>query len=148
MKMNNYSGHSHVNSNFGRINIINNGNGVMLSQEKNGSVRGIIELSSDEMEKLAKALLAKRKMFLPTQTLPHPKVSLPNTASSTKQASTTNHITELKAKHEKAYAPWLSDEEEKLKQYHSEGKTMQEIAQLLKRNEGAIKSRMKKLGLS
>lgn len=145
---NNNSGRSHVNSSFGKINIFNNGNGVMLSQEKNGSVRGIIELSSDEMEKLAKALLAKRKMFLPTQTLTYPKVSLPNAASSTKQVSTTNHMTELKTKHEKAYAPWLSDEEEKLKQYLSEGKTMQEIAQLLKRNEGAIKSRMKKLGLS
>ena len=34
-----------------------------------------------------------------------------------------------------------------LKRYHSEGKTNSEIGKLLKRNTGAVKSRLRKLGL-
>ena len=55
---------------------------------------------------------------------------------------------ELKAKHENAYNKWTAEEELLLKRYHSEGKTNSEIGKLLKRNTGAVESRLRKLGLA
>lgn len=50
-----------------------------------------------------------------------------------------------KAIHPNAYAPWTQEDDYKLVQLHSEGKTIQELMQIFSRNEGAIKSRLKKL---
>lgn len=49
---------------------------------------------------------------------------------------------------ERAYHPWSEGEDERLKQYVREGKSLREIAHRLQRNRGAIRSRKKKLGLT
>ena len=61
---------------------------------------------------------------------------------------TRSHMDELKVKYKKAYSPWTKEEDEMLKKYHAQGLTVADISKLLERNEGAIVSRKKKLGLS
>ena len=98
------------------------------------------------MEKLARALFAIKKDLssdsLQSQTPP------PSLPSFTNPPIITSYMDKMKAKHDKAYAPWTKEEEEKLKKYHAKGITVRDISKLLGRNEGAINSRKKKLGLS
>ena len=47
--------------------------------------------------------------------------------------------------HANAYKPWTKDNDELLKDYYNEGKSIRELSSLFKRNEGAILSRIKKL---
>lgn len=48
-------------------------------------------------------------------------------------------------KHSKAYVQWTEDEDKKLIELHAIGKTIEELCKIFERNEGAIKSRIKKL---
>ena len=45
----------------------------------------------------------------------------------------------------RAYEKWSSEEDELLKQEYKKGKSVKELAELLKRNQGAIRSRLRKL---
>lgn len=47
-----------------------------------------------------------------------------------------------------AYAPWTPEEEKKLVQLHNNGLSVKEIAQKLARSNGAITSRLEKLGIN
>lgn len=49
--------------------------------------------------------------------------------------------------HPNAYIPWTKEEEDKLKDMVQAGLEVKVISDALQRNEGAITSRMKKLGL-
>lgn len=49
--------------------------------------------------------------------------------------------------HAKAYAPWTEEDDNLLSKYYKEGKSVKELMQILARNNGAIKSRIRKLGL-
>ncbi len=140
----NYKEH-YVNSVIGRVHIDIGDHGVVLKQEIEGVATGFISLTHEEMEKLARALFAIKKDLtsdsLQSQTPP----ILP---SFTNIPTPTSHMDEMKGKHKKAYNPWTKEEEEQLKKYHIQGLTVQDISKLLERNEGAIVSRKKKLGLS
>ena len=46
-----------------------------------------------------------------------------------------------------AYAPWTQEEEQTLISLHQMGKTRQEMCNIMQRNEGSIRSRLKKLGI-
>ena len=141
----NYKKH-YVNSVIGRVHIDIGDHGVVLKQEIGGVVTGTISLTHEEMEKLARALFAIKKDLpsdsIQSQALPPILPSFTNTPFAT------SHMDELKAKYKKAYNPWTKEEEEKLKKYHVQGLTTRDISKLLGRNEGAISSRKKKLGLS
>lgn len=141
----NYKDH-YVNSIIGRVHIDISDHGVVLKQEVRGVVTGLINLTHEEMEKLARALFAIKKKLSSdsqqSQALP------PVLPSFTKPPMTANHMDEMKAKYEKAYNPWTADEEEMLKKYYFKGLKDLEISKLLGRNEGAINSRKKKLGLT
>ena len=52
----------------------------------------------------------------------------------------------IRAKHSNAYKPWNKEEEQILLKYYSDGKKTKEIAHLLGRQSGGIRSRLKKLG--
>ncbi|MCY3977390.1 MAG: hypothetical protein OXG23_04760 [Chloroflexi bacterium] len=52
-----------------------------------------------------------------------------------------------KQEHPKAYEPWTDRQEEILKQMYKGGAPVKAIASALKRQPGAIKSRIRKLGL-
>ncbi|MDO8528780.1 MAG: hypothetical protein Q7S06_02720 [Nanoarchaeota archaeon] len=56
-------------------------------------------------------------------------------------------IDEIKKEFPNAYEPWEQGEDDILKKLYSENKSVNEIAQILKRQPGAIKSRLKKWGL-
>ena len=49
--------------------------------------------------------------------------------------------------HPRAYEPWCDDEDDKLRQMIESGQSVNEIAVYLQRQDGAIRSRIKKLGL-
>jgi hypothetical protein len=53
----------------------------------------------------------------------------------------------MRAAHAKAYAPWTRDEDGDLKRRHQAGERVDAIAAEFGRKPGAIRSRLKKLGL-
>ena len=46
-----------------------------------------------------------------------------------------------------AYAPWTEEEEQDLIFHYKQGKTISELIEIFQRNEGAIRSRLKKLDI-
>lgn len=50
--------------------------------------------------------------------------------------------------HANAYSPWSNEEESTLSFLYRQGKTVKELAIILQRNEGSIRSRLRKLGLN
>ncbi len=141
----NYKEH-YVNSVIGRVHIDIGDHGVVLKQEIEGVATGFISLTHEEMEKLAKALFAIKKDF--SSDPPQSQIPPPTLPSFTNPPMATSYMDKMKAKHDKAYAPWTIEDEEKLKTYHAKGLAVRDISKLLGRNEGAINSRKKKLGLS
>jgi len=75
--------------------------------------------------------------------LPFPEASI-ETVPTSKPIS---HMEQQKQLHAKAYAPWTEEEDDKLRQYYSEGLSVSEIASKMERNNGAIRSRIKKIEL-
>ena len=49
---------------------------------------------------------------------------------------------------QRAYQPWNSEEDERLRREHADGVTVSQMAESHKRNNGAIRSRLNKLGLT
>ena len=49
--------------------------------------------------------------------------------------------------HANAYAPWSDEEDNTLGFLYHQGKTVKELALILQRNEGSIRSRLRKIGL-
>lgn len=58
-----------------------------------------------------------------------------------------NKIVESRLNHSMAYQPWSEKDDQLLKRLYLEGKTIQQLMTLFKRNRGAIVSRIKKMGL-
>lgn len=56
-------------------------------------------------------------------------------------------ISEIRKKHKKAYKPWTTELDEKLELLFCEGRKTKELSEIFGRNEGAIRSRIKKLEL-
>ena len=138
-----------VNSSFGKVILTIANDGVVLQQE---GKTGAIALEPEAMEKLAKALLAvKKNRYSSTSTQrnrssPSMAVSVPPVPSFT--SAPTSYMEQQKTLHSKAYAAWTTEEEARLKALHASGKTVNEMANELGRNTGAIRNRLKRLGLS
>jgi uncharacterized protein (DUF433 family) len=58
------------------------------------------------------------------------------------------NLTEIRKEHPRAYEKWESPEDNELVSFYQSGKKIDEIAQLLQRQPGAIRSRLDKLGLT
>ncbi len=56
-------------------------------------------------------------------------------------------LAEIKQRYPNAYEPWTSEHEELLKKMHKDGAPVKAIASALKRQPGATRSRIRKLGL-
>jgi|GEM_PF-1070622 len=56
-------------------------------------------------------------------------------------------FSEVRKNHKHAYEPWTLDADEKLEMLFCEGKTIKELSSIFERNDGAIRSRIKKLEL-
>lgn len=137
-----------VNSSFGKVILTIADDSVVLQQE---GKTGAIALEPEGMEKLAKALLAVKKNRYSTSTQrnrssPSMAVSVPPVPSLT--SPPTSYMEQQKTLHSKAYAVWTTEEEARLKALHASGKTVNEMANELGRNTGAIRNRLKRLGLS
>lgn len=59
-----------------------------------------------------------------------------------------SYMDKQKRLHANAYAPWSNEEESTLSFLYRQGKTVKELAIILQRNEGSIRSRLRKLGLN
>lgn len=57
------------------------------------------------------------------------------------------NLTEIRKEHPRAYEKWEPPEDNELTAFYRNGKKIDEIAQLLQRQPGAIRSRLDKLGL-
>ncbi len=65
----------------------------------------------------------------------------------TARKPSSRRMTAVRVEHPKAYSSWSEDEEEELSGLYRTGKPTKEISNLLGRKPGAIRSRLKKLGL-
>ena len=59
-----------------------------------------------------------------------------------------SYMDKQKRLHANAYTPWSNEEESTLSFLYRQGKTVKELAIILQRNEGSIRSRLRKLGLN
>lgn len=134
---------SHINAHLGRVNIYTQTNGVIITQMLNGQRENLIYLSAEDMGKLGRALLAKQRESFP-DSLPPKKAAPPKRPVSSSVTAGTSNVASVYAR---AYAPWTTEEENTLREYCKQGKTVAEISALMSRNEGAIQSRRKKIGL-
>lgn len=71
----------------------------------------------------------------------------PDAVPSLTLSESSSYIEKQKQLHANAYARWDDEEDKELKGYYRQGLSISEIASLMNRNIGGIKSRMKKLGL-
>lgn len=62
-----------------------------------------------------------------------------------KEQENMSYIEQQRLKHSKAYVQWTEDEDKKLIELHAMGKTIEELCKIFERNEGSIKSRIKKI---
>ena len=144
---------THVNSACGKIDFNTDSDGNLVLRQSNGyGVNNRIVLDPEkDLEKLAKALFKKKEELMPStkskKAQAKPKVKQQTTSAKPKSTGS-SYMERQKAKYKNAYSKWTDGEEALLKQYHSEGKTNAEISGLLKRNTGAVRSRLKKLGLT
>ena len=110
-----------------------------------------LKLNGEEMEKLAKVLfkMSRKLKNNNSAAIPQQPVNIPmnmQTPSMTTPA-TPNRMEITKSMHQRAYAPWTQEEENQMVQLFQQGISINEIAGTLYRNEGAITSRLKKIGL-
>ena len=144
---------THVNSVYGRIDFKLGTDGclVLCQCDANGVNNRIVLNPKDEVEKLARALFKKKQELVPStkskKAQAKPKVQQQTTPAQPKGTGP-SYMEQQKAKYENAYNKWTDDEDNALKKYCQEGKSVDEIAGLLKRNVGAITSRKKKLNIA
>lgn len=135
---------SHINGSYGKIVLNSLNDGIVLTQTRNDGTTGAIALGSEDVEKLAKALFSKRQQRqTPSPLTPMSRFSMPASQAPPKPS----YMEQEKTKHSKAYAPWTTEEENRLKEEFTSGKSITEMMDLHDRGKGAIESRLKKLGL-
>jgi hypothetical protein len=135
---------SYVNGTYGRIHLNVLTDGVVLVQDRADGTKSSIALAIDDIDKLARALFSMKKEFSP---FPPPKSAVPVTPIPINTKQDTSYMAQQKAQHQQAYAKWSPDEEARLKDEFANGKTISEMSTLHERGEGAIRSRLVKLGL-
>jgi len=67
--------------------------------------------------------------------------------SSAKEGEALSYMDKQKQTYAKAYAPWTEEDDNRLKQLYAEGRSVAELMEIFERNRGAIRSRLKKVGL-
>ena len=142
MKQSNKS--SYVNGTYGKIHLNVLTDGVVLVQDRADGTKSSIALSIADIDKLARALFVKKKELLP---FPPPKSAVPVAPAPIKTKQPSSYMAQQKAQYQQAFAKWSPDEEARLQDEFANGMTIPEMAALHGRGEGAIRSRLVKLGL-
>ena len=135
---------SYVNGLFGKIHLNVLTDGVVLVQDRADGTKSSIALAIADIDKLAKALFVKKNEFSPFH---RPKSAVPVAPKPSKTKQPSSYMAQQKAQYQQAYAKWTPDEEARLQDEFANGKTITEMTELHGRGEGAIKSRLVKLGL-
>ena len=135
---------SYVNGTYGKIHLNVLTDGVVLVQDRADGTKSSIALSIADIDKLAKALFVKKKEFSP---FPPPKSAVPVAPAPIKTKQPSSYMAQQKAQYQQAYAKWSPDEEARLQDEFANGMTIPEMAALHGRGEGAIRTRLVKLGL-
>lgn len=94
-----------------------------------------------ELESLAKGLLAYKRDHFPEQSKSK-SLPIPKTPSIGKR-----YVAEQKSLHPNAYEKWTEEDDNRLELLYNQGESVEEIAKFLKRNIGAINSRLRKLNI-
>lgn len=103
--MTKYSKSHYVNSTNGRVDINLSDSGVIITQQTEGRVAGAISITSEEVEKLAKALFAIRKEAFPVSPQ-SPAISVSSSTNTPNYSNTSTSITymeKMKEKYAMAY---------------------------------------------
>lgn len=74
-------------------------------------------------------------------------VIIPTTSSQTHKTEDFSYMEQQKRHHTNAYAKWTQEDDDRLKELYRKGISIQELTQIFGRNEGAIYSRIGKLGI-
>jgi len=74
-------------------------------------------------------------------------MSEPKVETKTDKDEKSYSVDEARKQHPKAYAPWSEDDDKRLADEFKSGKEVSVLAQLFQRNTGAIRSRLRRLGL-
>jgi hypothetical protein len=74
-------------------------------------------------------------------------VIIPTDFTKRQNADGISNIDQQKKIHHNAYAKWTTEDDEQLRNQVEEGVSIQELCRIFERNEGAIRSRISKLGL-
>ena len=97
------------------------------------------EVLERRQKKLIDAL--KKEWRLSVATLPRPM------HKSKERSKSAYNVEEIRREHPRAYAKWLSEDDERLKEMYAAEYSVAEMAEHFERQEGAIVSRLRKLGL-
>lgn len=94
----------------------------------------------------------KNQVTLPDDMFPdeiqfHKKASLPTTKKNSIKIGSSDWFLQKRSKHPNAYKPWKPEDDLLLEKLHYKGTGIKELTKRFNRNEGAIRSRLKKLGL-
>lgn len=122
---------------------VDKSNGMVTISLPSGSS---IQMDPVELARFAKFLFAIKREIAPSLNTT-PSTSQQSVPTGKAQTSGLNYMDQQKAKHHNAYATWTKLDELKMKQLHEAGKSNAEIAKELDRGEGAIASRLKKIGI-
>lgn len=121
-----------VKSTFGQIDVAEDPSGsVCITQ--NGQ---LIQITPDEIQKLAGCLFAFKKKK-------YPQPPKPDSSKHTGDS----YMSKQKEEHANAYQPWTPEEEIRMKELWGMGLSAKEIGEQLGRQEGAILSRLRKNNL-
>lgn len=74
-------------------------------------------------------------------------VIIPTNSTKRQNAEGISYMNQQKQIHHNAYAKWTTEDDEQLRNHVEEGVSIQELCHIFGRNEGAIRSRINKLGL-
>ena len=106
-----------------------------------GDCFGIGDAKKEKSGERFVACIVDHLAVVPPNNHPDPSIKKPEKVTSE------SYISQQKQIHEKAYERWTLEDEHLLESLFQEGLRIKEIASKLGRNEGSIRSRLKKMGL-
>ena len=101
----------------------------------------VFGMSEYKAQKYGEPFIEAIKQFLEVDSETHKMEEKPS------EVTASNYMEQQKQLHAKAYAKWDEEDESMLISYYSQGKSVKDIAELMKRNVGGISSRIRKLEL-
>lgn len=120
-----------VKSQYGRISVDEDSTGAVRISQNGES----IQIDPEEIQKLGGCLFSyRKKKYSQTATNNPPR----------RNQTSGSYMSKQKEEHANAYKPWTPEDDARLKELWEMGLDIKEIGEQMGRNEGSIKSRLKK----